>query len=436
MKKELIIRVKLFLGILLLLCVESIYAQNLTIFGEIRPRAEYRDGYGLPITTDDEGGFFVQQRTRFGATFSHSLIKMQVTLQDARVWGEGAHNADNPSIGVYEAWGEILMLPGLTAKIGRQPLKYDNRKLFSPANWSNTGNAFDIMMLKYNRNNDFMFDIGFSYSNNSVISKETYYEPTMKYRFMELLWLSKKLSKDLTVTAIGVALSKQDTISTLGKANYKKHKHYNQFTIGGTINYEPTSFGLKLFLEGYYQRGKTIYKGAFDKLKSYYLVANASYHFTPVFSIAAGYEYISGDKNPNNGIQRGFIHLFRGNHDFNGSMDYWNSTGNRGLQDLYGGVLFNFNKKRTDIECNYHYFKTAVQVANLDGKNLGSEVDLKVKHKAYTWMTLEAGYSLYFSNNNLKIVKGLEGKSLRTPQWAYISMSIKPSVALQILAKK
>ena len=156
---------------------------------------------------------------------------MQVTLQDARTWGEGAHNGDNPSVGVYEAWGEILMLPGLVAKIGRQPLRYDNRKLFSPADWSNTGNAFDIAMVKYNLKNDFMVDFGFSYSNNSAISKETYYDPSMKYRYMELLWLSKKLSKDITITGIGVALSKQDTISSEGKSNYHTHKHYNQFTL-------------------------------------------------------------------------------------------------------------------------------------------------------------------------------------------------------------
>ncbi len=436
MRKKLLVTARLFSILVLLLSYGVAEAQNLSVFGEIRPRAEYRDGYGLPITTDNEGGFFVQQRTRFGATFSNSLIKMQVTLQDSRTWGEAAHNADNPSVGLYEAWGEILVYPGLTAKIGRQPLKYDNRKLFSPANWSNTGNAFDIMMLKYNKDNDLIIDAGFSYSNNSGISKETYYDPTMKYRFMELLWISKKLSEDLTISAIGVALSKQDTISSKGKANYKKHKHYTQFTVGGTLNYEPSTIPLKLFLEGYYQRGKTIYKGNFDKLKSFYLVANGSYRISSIVSIAGGYEYISGDKNPGNGIQRGFIHLFRGNHDFNGSMDYWNATGNRGLQDLYGGILLDFNKKKTHIECNYHYFKTAVQVVNLNGKKLGSEIDLKATHKAYLWMTLEAGYSLYFSNNNLKIVKGLEGKSLRTPQWAYVSMSIKPSVALQILTKK
>ena len=435
MKKKWVFKRGLFLGLTLLMCAIT-QAQNLTIFGEIRPRAEYRDGYGSPITSDNRSGFFVQQRTRFGATFSNSLVKMQVTLQDARTWGEGGHNVDNPSIGVYEAWGEILMLPGFVTRVGRQPLRYDNRKLFSPANWSNTGNAFDMILLKYNLDNDFMIDGGFSYSNNSAISHESYYTPAMKYRFMELLWMSKKFGDDVTVTAIGVALSAQDTIATEGKNNYKTYHHYTQYTMGGTVSYSPQSFPLKLMAEAYYQRGKVIYKGALDKLKSYYLVANGSYKFCPVFSLAAGYEYISGDKNPNNGIQRGFIHLFRGHHDFNGSMDYWNNTGNRGLQDLYGGFLLDFKKGRTTIEGNYHYFKTGVQVSNLDGKKIGSELDFTFKHKAYTWLSLEAGYSIYFVNDNLKIIKGVAGEKIRTPQWAYASISIKPSVALQLLSKK
>ena len=101
MKKRLFLnKVKrgLFLGLTMLLCINA-QAQNLTIFGEIRPRAEYRDGYGQPIKTDDEAGFFIQQRTRFGATFSNSFLKMQVKLQDPCVVGEAAHNAANPPTG-------------------------------------------------------------------------------------------------------------------------------------------------------------------------------------------------------------------------------------------------------------------------------------------------------------------------------------------------
>ncbi len=424
------------LGAILSLSLGVVWAQNLTIYGELRPRAEYRDGYGKPIITSNKGGFFVNQRTRLGVAFSYDIIKMQVTFQDSRTWGESASNADNPSIGLYEAWGEVKMLPGLVGRIGRMPLRYDERKLFSPSNWSNTGNSFDMMQLKYNFKNDFMVDFGFSYSNNKDISQETYYDPVMKYRYMEVLWLSKKLTKDMTVTAIGVALSNQDTIASKGRANYKEHKHYHQFTMGGTFKYQPQSLPLKLFIEGYYQCGKVIHNGSLDRQKAFYLVGNGSYNIIPSLSLALGYEYISGDKNPDNGIQRGFVHLFRGNHDFNGTMDYWNSTGNRGLQDIYGGLLYTFNKKRTSIEGIFHHFRTAVQVAELNGKSLGSELDFIIKHQANDWLSLEAGYDLYLVNENVRIVKGVGGQKTRTANWCYFSLSIKPSIVFENIGKK
>lgn len=427
---------KIYLLHLMLFMFVFANAQDITLYGEVRPRAEYRDGYGKPIITSNKAGFFVNQRTRLGACFSNELIKMQVTFQDSRTWGEAGSNSDNASVGIYEAWGEIKMLPGFIARVGRMPLRYDERKLFSPSNWSNTGNAFDMMLFKYDLNNDFKADFGFSYSNNKDISQETYYDPVMKYRYMEILWLSKKLSKEVTISAIGVAISNQDTISSKGRANYKTHKHYHQFTMGGTVKYNPLSFPLKLYVEGYYQCGKIIYKGSLDRQKSFYLVNNASYNIIPQLAIAGGYEYISGDKNPENHIQRGFIHLFRGNHDFNGTMDYWNATNNRGLQDLYGGLLATFNKKRTSIEYIYHHFRTAVDVAGLKGKSLGSEIDLIIKHKANDWLSFEAGYDLYFVNENVRIIKGVGGEKTRLANWGYVSLSIKPSIVFNNVGKK
>ncbi len=427
---------RLFIVSLMSIMFAYAYAQDITLYGEVRPRAEYRDGYGKPIITSNKAGFFVNQRTRLGASFSNDIIKMQVTFQDSRTWGEAASNADNPSVGLYEAWGEIKMLPGLIARVGRMPLRYDERKLFSPSNWSNTGNAFDMLLFKYNLKNDFMVDLGFSYSNNKDISQETYYDPVMKYRYMEILWLSKKISDELNVSAIGVAISNQDTITCKGRSNYKEHKHYHQFTVGGTLKYNPKSIPLKLYFEGYYQFGKIIYKDCLDKQKSFYLVGNGIYTFIPQLAISGGYEYISGDKNPDNHIQRGFIHLFRGNHDFNGTMDYWNATNNRGLQDLYGGLLATFNKKRTSIELIYHHFRTAVDVAGLNGKSLGSELDFIVKHTANEWLSLEAGYDLYFVNENVRIIKGVGGENTRFANWGYVSLSIKPSIAFNNIGKK
>ncbi len=411
-------------------------AQELTLFGELRPRGEYRDGYAKPIITSNRGGFFIKQRTRLGANFTNWLLTMEVTFQDSRVWGDSADDTDNPSIGLYEAWAKINILPGFTVKIGRQSLQYDNRKLFDPGDWTDSGNSFDMILLKYNLNDDFMVDAGFSYNNNSDISQETYYQSAMKFRFMEMLWISKKITDDMRVTAIGAVLANQDTIKSGGSDNYNTYHHYHQATIGGTFRYEPRSFPLKFMAEGYYQFGKVVYKNALDKLKSFYIVGNISYQVLPFLGIAGGYEYISGDRNPENGIQRGFLHLFGDTHDFNGTMDYWTNTGERGLQDIYIGTLWEFNKKKTSVEAIYHHFKTAVQTSGLNGKKLGNELDFIIKHEQTSWLKFELGYNFYFVNDNVKILKGIQNEKTRLAQWFYLNISIKPSVVLALAKKK
>ena len=427
---------RIWLCALLLCCAGFVYTQDLTIFGEVRPRAEYRDGYAKPIITSNKGGFFVKQRTRIGANFTYDFIEMEVTFQDSRVWGDSSDDTDNPSVGLYQAWALFDILPGFQAKVGRQVLQYDDRKLFGPSDWSDSGNAFDMLLLKYELNDDFKVHAGFSYSNNNDISEETYYQTEMIYRIMGMFWMSKNITKDITLSAIGAILSNQDTISVGGKENYKKRKYYNQGTIGGTFRYTPSSFPLQLMFEGYYQYGRVVYKDALDRLKSYYIVGNASYEFLPWLSVAAGYEYISGDRNPDNGIQRGYMHLFGDTHDFNGTMDYWTNTGERGLQDVYAGVLFELNKKRTSIEGIFHHFKTAVPVKNLKGKKLGYELDFIVKHKQNSWLKFEIGYDIYFTNENVRILKGASGEKTRLAQWVYGSINLNPSVALNVIKKK
>ncbi len=422
-------RIKRLLFVLMFVsCALSARSQKLSVFGEIRPRAEYREGYGKPLKETEGAAVFVQQRSRFGAAFSNSLIKMQITLQDSRTWGEAAHNADIASVNIYEAWAEILVSPGLTIKAGRQPLKYDDRKLFSPANWSVTGNTHDVFTLKYNYDNDFLADASVAYGNNSGISKETLYTPGMKYRMMGILWFSKKLAKPLTLTAIGVVMSNQDTISCGGKVNYKEAKFYSNYTIGGTLNYTPESIPLRVSLEGYMQSGKYNVKGSLDKMGGTYLIADAKYSLTPFLAIKGGYEYLSGDDDGSDGKVCEFKHLFRGNHDFNGSMDYWNSTGANGLKDIYGGLVLKFNKKRTSADITYHSFTSAVDVDAMDGKSLGSEIDITLKHTVSQWLSLEGGWSYYAVNDNVRTVKGMAGKDTRGATWAYISMSVKPSV--------
>ena len=75
----------LLLFILTLAGVQS-FAQ-ITISGELRPRAEYRNGYKTLTPNDVDAALFVSQRTRLNTEFITENYTFFVSIQDVRVWG-------------------------------------------------------------------------------------------------------------------------------------------------------------------------------------------------------------------------------------------------------------------------------------------------------------------------------------------------------------
>ena len=154
----------------------TIIAQTVVIDGEIRPRVEYRDGITKPLMETNDPGVSAIQRTRMGMTFSSGLLKTQLTIQDSRTYGQNPTSSGDATTGIFEAWAEMVLMPGGTLKVGRQILTYDDKRLFSACDWSNTGASHDMALFKYSVN-DFQGHLGVAYNNNSMISSETYYLP-------------------------------------------------------------------------------------------------------------------------------------------------------------------------------------------------------------------------------------------------------------------
>ena len=426
---------KIFIKILLLFTIvapQVNVAQTVVIDGEIRPRTEYRDGFTKPLLTTNDPGVFTVQRSRLGMTFTSGLLTTQITLQDARTFGQAANASDVASTGIYEAWAEMLLVPGGSFKIGRQALNYDDKRLFSSPVWSNTGTAHDVGLFKYNIN-DFQAHLGFAYNNNSAISSETYYTAMTKYRYMNFLWLSKDIIDGVNVSAIGVDEGVQDTTGTKNNtANYLKTKLYHAYTFGGNIKFQSDSFPISALATAYFQAGKN---ATGQTLNGTLLALKVDCKIFDFLSANIGTDYLSGDDNATtDGIQRNFKKLYGADHNFNGVMDYWDTPLTQGLLDYYGGVTGKIGKKLT-LEGVYHVFNSEFSGKNKKGidfgKELGSEFDLIANYKLNTWASVQAGYCRYFSNYNTIVAKDIVTSAtvtpdIRTPQWAYVMFTIKP----------
>jgi len=417
----------LLIALILTLVLE---AQTIVIDGEIRPRTEFQDGYSKPISTANDPGVFTTQRTRLNFAYSNALISTMVSLQDARVFGQEANASSTATVSIYEAWGDVVLLPGVSLKIGRQAVKYDDNRLFSSPIWSNTGTSHDMATLKY-RINDWQIDVASAYNNRTAIASEAFYTPGSKYRAMNILYLSKSLTNGLLLSAIAIDEGLQDTVG-IG-TSYKKWDMNHCFTYGGNLKYNHPESPVTALATAYFQSGKNFY-GTIMNAKL--LAVRAEYMINKAATACIGTDYVSGDANGTaDGVQSNFKKLYGADHVFNGVMDYWDTPPATGLLDYFGGVNTKVGKNLT-LEGSYHIFNTEYAGKNKKNiayaKNLGSEFDFTITYNLNNWATMQCGYCKYFLNNNTLIAKDIVTSAtmipdVRSPQWAYLMFCIKPT---------
>jgi hypothetical protein len=411
-------KVLLFLG-MAVVTGGKVTAQEVLLDMEIRPRTECRDGFKSPLLKGYDPGWFTNQRTRLGMNYTSAWLTAQCTLQDARVFGQYASASSDASLGLYEAWAEVLCLPGVALKVGRQPLQYDDGRLFSASSWSNTGTAHDLALLKV-RIDDWTLHAGCAFNNASEIASESLYPNAVKYRSLQYLWLSGKVSEALTLSLMAVNEGVQDTTG-VGTA-YRTLRQHRAQTLGGNLSYT-TSYGTlrgSLYTQrGENSKGKTL-GGTMASLKGEIALPKG-------LSLQLGQDYFSGDRHPLDATQHQFKKLYGSDHAFNGYMDYWDSLLNEGLLDAYAGVSGKWNGG-LGAELTYHRFQTDVALSN--GKRaLGSELDLLFNCKLNPQAALQAGWCCYFTNDNTLLAKKMASTAeVRFPQWAYVMLTLKPTL--------
>ena len=132
------------------------FAQEVSFSIDQRTRGEYSDGYKGDFGGDIGAGTVILNRTRLSTTFSCAWAKAHVTLQSSGMWGQSNKSSSKNTVILYEAYADILLFQGMTAKLGRQELKYDDNRIFSAPAWANGGSAHDALVLKYSINNLFL----------------------------------------------------------------------------------------------------------------------------------------------------------------------------------------------------------------------------------------------------------------------------------------
>ena len=385
--------------------------------GVIRPRAEFRNGYGTLRDTLLDAASFVSQRTRLGIKYKKDYIKIGITFYDARVWGDQALKSDVSSVGLAEGWVEISLSESIALKIGRQLLNYDNNRLLSPVNWNQIGAAHDLVLFKY-RKAAWVFDLGAAYNQSGQNKFGTdYSELLLNYRTMNFIWLSHQIGKtNIAFQGILDGYQKEGTKSTI----------YLRYTPGFIVKYKNN--GHHLTGRGFYQGGK-IQTG--EDVSAWYVNVDGGLAISEKMTLIGGAEIFSGNDATDSlrTADHAFNILYGARHKFNGDMDYFSvpiTSKRAGLVNPYFRLKYDISSK-VNLYATYHYFQLFgdyIDNGALIDKTLGSELDLKFKVKFKDYIKFEGGYAFLLPTQSMSVIKG--GDHHEFNSWAYLMLTIDP----------
>jgi len=424
-----------------------------TLSAQLRTRSELRDGQGAPLPKDAKAAFFTSQRTRLIAGYNWYRIKMGITVQDVRVWGQDVSSLnrtttqDNNGIMLHEAWAEIGLSDtgahktNVGLKIGRQQLAYDDQRLLGGLDWLQQGRRHDAAVLKI-ESSKFALHTGFAFNQNKEAASGTKYNGTpagaypgnsnggTHYKGLEYLHAQRKLkSGSVSFLFLADQFNKyhNDVINNVTTKVWDN----GSWTRATTGLHATNSFKkLNLTASAYYQFGKN-YNGS--EMSGALLSVVGLYNFSKNFTAGAGYDYTTGGAK--DGKNNAFDPLYGTPHKFWGLMDYFyvaSGFGNKGLSNIYLKSKLKAGKSLV-VALDVHKFASATDITDASGKklnrNFGTEADLVLNYPLTKYIGFEAGYSHFWSTATLTApsVKNVANAQSNN-NWAYLQINITPDL--------
>ncbi|SHJ73459.1 Alginate export [Reichenbachiella agariperforans] len=407
------------------------------IDAQVRPRAEFRNGFKELNAPDEGPAFYTEQRTRLSVGFTQEKYKIKVTVQDVRMWGstnQPYKTDDNNTLHFSEAWGQYFFTDKLSFKAGRQIIRYHNERFFGSSNWQPQGRSHDALLLIYeDLESGWKIDIGGAFNQNAYepsLLQGTFYDGVVNYKHMEYVWLTKRLEK-LEINAMALNNGYQNVTDSSGVA---------QQSFALLLDYKVND-RLKIGGESYLQMGKN--RAGVDN-SAHMLAAYATYK-TDMTPIKLAVDYMSGTSYGSS-KDHSFNSLFGSNHKFYGYMDYFYVANPHRMQGtVYNTGLLDFRimtewktGANSSLKANIHQFFSPVDIVDINdvsqsySSNLGTEIDLVMTWKLDPAVTINLGYSQMFATESMEQIKGTvtgyTGEASALNNWAWVMVDFRPQL--------
>ena len=402
-----------------------------TLSAQLRPRFEYRNGAYKPIQDGEAPAILTNNRVRLNFDYKHTdRLHLYISLQNVNVWGQAPQIQSFDRTGgmsVFEAYAEFPLVNTLSAKVGRQVIALDDDRIFGSLDWHPAGRSHDAMSLNWNACDQWTLRSFFAYNQgiasgtmNVNTPNGVHFQGGQDYQHLEAVHSHHKFSEDQKLSLLFANLGYRVNNGT----------NYNMQTFGA--HYTGKSDDLNYSASAYLQTGKNA--GGQDK-SAYMFAVNAGYKFSPIFNLAAGVDYLSGNASDDTSGKDKKFNPFSGtNHKFYGFMDYYyvgapgsNAAPSAGLLNPYLTANVRTGEK-SNLSATFHYFAPAAKFeTNKKHSSYGSEIDLVYNLKVQPFIGLQLGYSTYFANDGTKALKNTHNQR-GYQDWFWCSLNINPKL--------
>jgi len=416
---------------LMLLLSSATFAQ-FTVSGELRTRGEYRNGYKTIPTSSTNSLTMVGQRTRLNVFYEKEKLTTYISLQDARIWGEDKWKADNNGLGLFEGWVEYRFSNNVALKAGRQPLIYDDQRLFCSGDWRTFAEAHDIArMLFTSDDKSFHFHLGYAINNSGDIEGDAFLSEyslkAIQYKNMVYGHLNKSWSNGFNASLVGVRDGFQT--SPVGASQLDPLGVNYRTTFGSYLEYKTDAWFFSA--AGYLQRGTA---RDHRNIKANFYSARTKYMLSQKNILMLGYDHYSGtDFSSTDALTETgtFSTLYGPGHKFLGYMDYFGVPENHGagINDLLLRANIGIGEKG-ELEVTLHQFNLSEEYLSNGSqvdKNLGQELDLVYSHKLDNVVTIKAGFSTFFYTESMEQLKGRIPGQGDSALFGWIMLVVKPT---------
>ncbi len=413
-------------GFLIMAC--SAWSQSY-INAEFRPRIILDAGYKKPRATGETPFAYVTQRTRLNAGWGDGPLEACISLQDVRFWGgdniysRNGTSGNTESLSLHQAWFRLEPANTVSITAGRQLFSYDDQRILASRSWNDCQVTYDAVLFRFDDTTSRM-DIALSW--NAESPNSTHY-PDEKFRLFDFVRYERRFDP-FGVSFTGLLTG--NTVSDTSQAVYLRG------TWGLNVNYADQ--GLSLRASVYYQHHLNLHGNRVSAYCASVFIRQSL--FRNKASAGLGYDCLSGQDEMNTkadyqNTDHAFDILYGRRHAWYGYMDYFSTLPEQGLQDLMVKTVYRPGTNLS-LQADYHHFMLAAGMSDPESPgtgmngNLGHEFDLVLDWSPLKGVNLQAGYSFYLTTKTIEEIKGVRGRFIRFPQFAYLMVTVKPGTIL------